>query len=364
MRRRDYILKGRIFTDEPISLEYVREQLTSQWEVSARDPKGRLLLVDHPHEKDLTRLIVRSHVGEYPYNWNGQATSPTVLTNAYEGRKEAYNEAYNRLRGKLYKGNSALGVTLGSYKQSKEMVNSRLRLLNGKADEVLAKLSTSRVTAKKAAGVHLEIIFGWMPLVAEVVAVTETLCQQAFPPAYVVGRGKYLNRSVYVEKLPQNTTHTHRVETQGRVTLSATIQISNPNLWLAERAGALNPASVAWDLVPWSFVVNMFVNTGTLVNSLTDFAGLSFLSCSRTYNDKVWDDSTVRRLPSYWYPTVSNIEYTQLSYLKSRTLHALPPRPNLVFRLPGLSVFNLAMGASLLTQKVGAITRLINPFLK
>jgi hypothetical protein len=55
--------------------------------------------------------------------------------------------------------------------------------------------------------------------------------------------------------------------------MSATVQVTNPNMFLANQLGFLNPALVAWELVPFSFVVDWFVNVGAVISSMTDFMG-------------------------------------------------------------------------------------------
>jgi hypothetical protein len=51
--------------------------------------------------------------------------------------------------------------------------------------------------------------------------------------------------------------------------------VSNPNLYLASQLGFVNPAAIAWELVPFSFVVDWFVNVGEFLNNFTDLWGLT-----------------------------------------------------------------------------------------
>ena len=51
--------------------------------------------------------------------------------------------------------------------------------------------------------------------------------------------------------------------------------ITNPNLLLANRLGLVNPLSVAWELVPFSFVVDWFSGVGNVLDGYTDLLGLS-----------------------------------------------------------------------------------------
>lgn len=137
---------------------------------------------------------------------------------------------------------------------------------------------------------------------------------------------------------------------ESRVTLAALVRVSNPNLWLAERAGTLNAAAVAWDLVPWSFIVNMFVNTGQVVNSITDFYGLSFEEQSRTVTTFGTLHAYARMSnppPGKAYPS----ELRSEELLVHRSLGPFP-RPPLTFKVPDASWSTVAMAASLFIQKL------------
>lgn len=362
----DVLSRGFVSTSKR-TIPYDAYRKVLVWDRSRRDNQGNLILAPHEHTriKNVIRVSRSFETRENDNNWwNGQVTSPEKLLPS-NLRANAYNQAYARLRKKLYVGSASLGVTFASYTQSKDMILNRYNQLNQRADVMLADLSR-RISPKKAASAHLEIIFGWVPLLQDIDASMNTVVQEAFPPFAVTGRAKYTHASKFAELRSANPSVilNHDVLAQGRVTLSAQVRVDNPNLWLVERAGLLNLGAVAWDLVPWSFVVNMFVNTGQLVNQLTDFTGLTLLGVSRTYNEHIMDVAKLRKRASYWYPGNFEVDYVQLSSPKTRTLHATPPSVNLQFKLPGVDVGLIAMSASLFTQKFSAISRFVSPFLK
>lgn len=63
-----------------------------------------------------------------------------------------------------------------------------------------------------------------------------------------------------------------------RSVVGADVVVSNPNMFLRESLGLLNPATVAWELAPWSFVVDWMYDFGGLLSSLTDLAGVQVLN--------------------------------------------------------------------------------------
>lgn len=261
---------------------------------------------------------------------------------------------YNSLRGKLYKGSAALGVTFGSMAQSRDMVVKRFNTLRLKGADIVADISSVQrrhglqgtKTLETIANAHLEIIFGWTPLVADIVAATQTVCQQA-------GRDVFLEASASTVGFARTQMDTYA--TKSRVAYSVAVRIDNPNLWLAERAGALNPLSVAWDLVPWSFVVNMFVNTGQLVQQVTDFAGLEFSDIWRT--DTV-SYRCVRDASQYGVP----VRGFWKGIDKRRAMSTFPKPPGLTVRLPDADWATAAMAASLFIQQFTKVSRLIAPY--
>lgn len=59
------------------------------------------------------------------------------------------------------------------------------------------------------------------------------------------------------------------------VTLSGKILVENPNTFLAAQYGLLNPLSMAWEIIPWSWAVDYFVNIGDfLMNFEPRFPGV------------------------------------------------------------------------------------------
>lgn len=268
---------------------------------------------------------------------------------------------YQKFRSKLYQGGASLGVSLASYRQSREMIIRKYAQLNKLADKSLTTLQREleayyqrighgrygrarKYWRRAVANFHLEVIFGWVPLVQDIHASATSVIQGADARSWITAKSQ--NTDVATSGSP--TLLYHLVRTQ-RMTLtrSAAVEIRNPNRWLLERAGLLNPATVAWDLVPWSFVVNMFVNTNQLVQSMTDFAGLGFVNATTTTTTEEWTSRSVRSSFASSYTIhkdrVMDIDYTF--------------RP--VFKLPKLDWSLVATSASLFTQKLSAISRLV-----
>lgn len=121
--------------------------------------------------------------------------------------------------------------------------------------------------------------------------------------------------------------------------LKATVR--NPNLWAANKLGLINPAQWVLEAIPFSFVVDWFSNLSSVVNSLTDFAGLEITD--------QWVTTLVKRTYAYtntnWDPPASHrgssIHYT-------RRMGSLTPKLRFAYER-----FNWQRGANAISLLVG-----------
>lgn len=209
---------------------------------------------------------------------------------------------------------------------------------------------------KDAASIHLEVVFGWMPLVQDIHAAATSVIQAADTYKWIKASA---GSTQEFSKLKVSLVETASIVAAFNLRHSrgAEVVVKNPNVWLAERAGLLNPASVAWDLVPWSFVVNMFLNTGQLVNSLTDFAGLSILNGYTT--QKVRGFATFKVPPKEHdaknFPGRLMHYNTNEKYTVEEALNL----PSLQFKVPGADLGLAAIAASLFEQKFSPVAKVI-----
>lgn len=258
----------------------------------------------------------------------------------------AQAQAYAKLRGKLYSGNASLGVTFASWRQSRDMIVNQSRIISASAEDLMALQSTKRLT-RRMADRYLEVIFGWQPLLADIHAASTSVIQTAASVTWVRASSHKEYTHTVANTRPGWETYRDEYKGHVRVTYGAQVRIDNPNLWLAERAGLVNPLAVAWDLVPWSFVINMFSNVGSIVNSITDFAGLQFTEASRTETHVV--SRTYSRVTEY--PGRGTQGGAATARYKERTLEGPTLPVGLTFRVPELSWSTAAMAASLMVQQ-------------
>lgn len=271
-------------------------------------------------------------------------------------------ETYAKLRGKLYKGSAALGVTMASWKQSREMIVDRYRQMSLQSDRFerrahtvikRTRLSKNRrrvnIEMSKLGSQYLEMVFGWQPLLTDIHAAVSTVIHSQPDTQRVTARAR---GHVSGETVIQVGRRWRGFNGSIACTRSATVEISNPNRFLADRAGLLNPAAVAWDLVPWSWVVNLFSNMGTLVNSVTDFAGLSFPSSSITKKANLQHTEVYTNSSG----TAQGVYHTDYKYTNLGGVG----RPPLILRVPDVNWGLAAIAASLFFQKFRRLDNLMS----
>jgi len=131
------------------------------------------------------------------------------------------------------------------------------------------------------------------------------------------------------------------------------VVFDSPNALLLSQLGLVNPASLAWELVPFSFVVDWFANVGDFLASFTDTVGCTL---SNTAVTTTRENGQMTQFNGY-YGTTWKASYKSMNrviYLGS------PPGPTLKLRpFKGLSISRGLTSVSLLLQnlKVGSVRK-------
>lgn len=329
---------------------------------SLRDPQGRLVLRANPltyQHRVRTGQTSTSEGAHLVKNVNG-VHYPVVSSD------ELYSKALSSFKNKAHKGDAALGVTFGSWRQSAEMLTKRLGNVNQLMSRVRTPGDALRLVgdmhanprgerpsvAHGIANDHLEYIFGWAPMFSDIESAIGVL-GKGIAPHYIAGQGKgyyeqqdTFRNSGLVEQRDDSFKRTCR--------LSAQISVSNPNLWMLNQLGLINPATVAWDLVPWSFVVNMFVNVNQVVSSFTDWVGLEVKDYSRTNSLVGYQDYVVTDHPRGQFAK-THIVYRE----KNRILGITPETPSLIVKCPKLDWNFVCMASALAVQQSSKIFGLL-----
>lgn len=164
-----------------------------------------------------------------------------------------------------------------------------------------------RKNSRAAAANFLEYSFGWAPLVSDVVSAMNILDNPAKGTMNVraSARGaETLTRSNMWNILTTlNGMHAY----SAHCTCSADVEVVNPNVSLAAQLGLVNPAAVGWEVVPFSFVIDYFVNVQSYLENFTSLFGLRLSNVwSTTYVKDKCDMSLVQTTGNLWCSVASD----------------------------------------------------------
>lgn len=240
-------------------------------------------------------LFIRSTYLKWP-DYDVAMSAPgssRLATNSYNAGisdfNNASNKAYEKFISRMHK-NVSLGMALAERREAVSMIVKRCNdiadayraLRRGDFKKFLARLDVPpkkrhrglvQVRSKQVSALWLEYWFGWSPFVNDIYTGIQLL-DSPYPSSRVIGVG--------VDHLTQTTGY-QRCDMTAIVKCGAYVSVDNEMLYRANQFGVVNPALVAWELVPFSFLVDWFVPVGNYLRSYTDFVGLSIRDPYTTY---------------------------------------------------------------------------------
>lgn len=207
-----------------------------------------------------------------------------------------------------------------------------------------------------SANLFLEGIFGWMPLMQDIINTAKTLTGDNFPAGYISGSGRSVVAVPTMDRSPGTL-----IVTGGSIQLrskyTAQVSVQNPNVWLANQLGLLNPAVVAWDLIPWSWVVGMFVNVQSILESFTALYGLTVTDITRTDESRIVSSVEKETLYPVGHPGYARSTATGSDRFKARVRLNGIPTPSLTLRMPKLTMSLGLIAAATSTVQVAKFSR-------
>jgi len=181
----------------------------------------------------------------------------------------------------------------------------------------ITKSSTpTRATIKNFGGLWLEYSYGWAPLVSDIYASTQIIDR---PIKDITIRGRAYNQKQVI-KPPVLYGGTWYNETWvEKCQMIADIKVTNPNLYLSNQLGLVNPAQWLLEGIPFSFVVDWFSNISQWVSQLTDFVGLELIQPMTTRL------VTYQILQGYVYGGIAYPAFNDQSFVCLKRSSGIPP---------------------------------------
>lgn len=216
-------------------------------------------------------------------------------------------------------------------------------LRQGKIKQAIAQFTTLKqnkvpikgdkpLKGKDLADAWLELRYGWSPLMYEIQGAIELLEEK------ILG-GKLAHsysRTTKVSCTDKSTGRvsgidfSHNATINDHVTISCLIKPENPSRIILGQLGFDNPALIAYELMPYSFVVDWFYNIGDYLQSQTALAGLSVDYFSITKTRYIQDEITLTQVPGSFPGSEPSTpgRHTLFTKHKRRDLSIpLPPMP-------------------------------------
>lgn len=202
-----------------------------------------------------------------------------------------HNKCYGKFLDKVRTA-PQIGVDLAEYKQTLSMVRSTLSALR-KPLQTFANAWNTYMRAftqkgsvrnwrknpvlKDAPNAWLAFHFGVEPLIKDLHDLLERLNEP--PKAALVSKTSKQTLEYRSKAYGQTIHETYRQH----VRIAAHVKRKDETLSLVNDMGLINPLSITWELVPFSFVVDWFYPVGSYLNSLTDLLGYDIQNPYRTW---------------------------------------------------------------------------------
>lgn len=350
---------------------YEKYYYFQDWERSPRDSSGKLALRANPWSLVVVNRNCtngRQRLGPLVYpQFTSSPNDPKIARARAIAESDLRGELARRVKNKEV---GALGVSIASTKQSIDMLRhsaSELTQVFSAAERFYQTTKGKRRAARlrslisrgsvPTAGMVLSGMFGWAPLFEDFASAAKTVANPWPSKSFFSVKKSWTGVSNTTIRTDPSEFYkwSSSWSASGHSTYACSVAVTNPNLWLGNKLGLINPFGVAWDLVPWSFLVNMVSNMGQVMGSLTDFAGLTLSNTSLTTRLVLIDSATTR----YQDPRPEALSWasgTENTKVRGRVIGISPPEVTPYMRFPDWNLGTAAIAGSLLIQQVSRVS--------
>lgn len=227
-----------------------------------------------------------------------------------------------------------LGMALKESKTTMEMILNTASTLatsmrhlkrgNFSAAARALKVRPTEPVSKTIAGRWLELQYGWLPLLSDVEEGAKAMARIANPPRLKRYVGKISNKMVGDSSAsPTNYTSTCFSYASMKYIYEAVEDISTPR-----HLGLLDPATIAWESIPYSFVIDWFIPIGDYLSTLNIAPNLKgrFLYVAYRNDEAVCNDPP----PTSFYYQEAGASYTYVEEYREVLSSLVVPQPKFV----------------------------------
>jgi hypothetical protein len=213
---------------------------------------------------------------------------------------------------------------------------------------------------KSVADNWLALQYGWLPLLSDIDGACKKLAQRQFPPVFKFkGRSTTTDSQQVIKTAPATYGRFEWYELEYKCEtefMMAFVQTNYAARTMSE-LGISDPALLAWELLPYSFVVDWFLPIGKYLSSINYTSGLSFKTgYVRQFSSNVWMSKItgnkfhVNGPPAYTQTFFAAPYSLSRNIWLSRTRLNAAPSPTLPQLKNPLSPTHMLNGLALLTK--------------
>lgn len=293
-----------------------RYHVVERVSVSSPYADGKIQMQSNPHNNTQIHLWQRSGYVEYdylPYSTyptifrygRGREPSGEWITINFEGgpsvpyASPARVKAYNRLFSGLGDFSINLAVAYAERQDTVNLVAKTFRRLvhavkslkKGRYKEVASafgidakSINVIKLDTLDLASKWLALQYGWLPLLSDIRKALEFTLPKPVTFTYkFTGVDNIRNK-------PFTSVNGHfgNFSADDRVTVDGLCTVVDPTIVTMNQLGLLNPMTVLWEKLPWSFVVDWALPIGKWLEQQTALLGLRLSNQGETVTRKAW----------------------------------------------------------------------------
>lgn len=262
---------------------YRKFEETSQWYRTDNGKKTR---------DPLPRSLFSARLKPSPDDVDAPNSAAAYYTMNQWGRSSTFGNSMTAVNNKAYakfldlvRTSAGVGQNLAEYKQTIDLLHGTLSALRSpfKAFATAARRyakqarfqphELGRTALRDLGGAWLIWHFGVDPLIKDLYAICERLDERKnfeWRPVTASAQSSWLFDST---QKPGAFKWTNHEVYRGIVRTSAEVRLKDQMTAMMNDFGLINPASLAWEIVPFSFVVDWFYPVGAYLNSFSDLLG-------------------------------------------------------------------------------------------
>lgn len=276
---------------------------------------------------------------------------------------ELYDRAMTEMLVKLADRKVHLGNALAESRRTVSLVANRTiqvlsayrALRRGRIRDAANLLGVRKPrSVKSLSGAWLEWQYGWKPLLSDIYGASEKLREVREGRSLPIVRVVRQVRAYSSNPSSSGSYPTYKGGCNVIVRALAFYKVEDNFARQLSTLGLINPLEIAWELTPWSFVVDWFLPVGNWLTALTADSGMDYVDgCFSTVARGVWEidisDAPFDTPESGSIPLVKDLTVKNEAFAFQRTPFTSPPSARLYMKSP-FSTIHVTNAIALITQ--------------